>query len=79
MSERDCTLNLGGGYDGSRNFCIRKRRMGWGGARIRRQDGSEFALRPVTTARSPFDIPGVDLKMSAEEIVAFVREGRERS
>jgi hypothetical protein len=49
-----------------------------GEARIRAADGQEYAVRPVVAAASPFDIPGVDLKLSAEEIVSMVREGRER-
>jgi len=49
-----------------------------GEARIRTQDGQEYAVRPVAPAVSPFDIPGMDLKLSAAEIVSFVREGRER-
>jgi antitoxin Phd len=49
-----------------------------GEARIRTRDGREYAVRPVAPGASPFDIPGVDLRLSREEIVAFVREGRER-
>ena len=48
-----------------------------GEARIRTADGQEYAVRPVRAVRSPFDIPGVNLKLSAGEIVSFVREGRE--
>ena len=49
-----------------------------GEVRIKSQDGQEYAVRPVASTASPFDIPGVDLNLSADEIVAFVREGRER-
>ncbi|MFI5380409.1 MAG: type II toxin-antitoxin system Phd/YefM family antitoxin [Tepidisphaerales bacterium] len=49
-----------------------------GEVRIKTQDGREYAVRPVATAASPFDIPGVDLNLSADEIVGFVREVRER-
>ena len=49
-----------------------------GEARIRMRDGQEYAVRPVSGQTSPFDIPGVDLNLSAAEIVGFVREGRER-
>ena len=49
-----------------------------GEARIKSQDGQEYAVRPVGLQPSPFDIPGVDLKLSAREIVACVRESRER-
>lgn len=46
---------------------------------IRRRDGSVFSLtsKPRNT-RSPFDVPGVDADVSAEDIVAAVREVRER-
>jgi hypothetical protein len=49
-----------------------------GEVRIRAQDGQEFSVRPVPPAKSPLDIPGVDLHLTAEEIVQAVREGRER-
>jgi hypothetical protein len=42
------------------------------------QDGQELSVRPVSPAKSPLDIPGVDLHLSAQEIVQAVREGRER-
>jgi antitoxin (DNA-binding transcriptional repressor) of toxin-antitoxin stability system len=44
--------------------------------RIRRRDGSEFVLRPVRASRSPLDVPGVDTDLTADEIVAAVRESR---
>jgi hypothetical protein len=49
-----------------------------GEARIRTRDGQEFSVRPVLPARSPLGIPGVDLHLSADEIVQAIREGRER-
>ena len=49
-----------------------------GEVRIKTPDGREYAVRPVASAASPFDIPGVDLDLSADEIVGFVREVRER-
>jgi hypothetical protein len=49
-----------------------------GEARIRTKDGREYAVRPVARGGSAFDVPGVDLQLTREEIVAFVREGRER-
>ena len=45
---------------------------------IKRKDGSMFAIKPVTKSESPFDVKGIDLSLSAEEIVDFVREVRER-
>jgi len=49
-----------------------------GEARIRRKDGSVFVIRPLETDESPLDVRGVTLKLSADEIVSLVREGRER-
>ena len=45
---------------------------------IRRKDGSTFALIPEKIAASPLDVPSIDAKISTEEIVDFIREGRER-
>lgn len=49
-----------------------------GEVRIKRRDGSEFSLRPVSGTTSPLDVPGVDTDLSRDEIVAAIREGRER-
>lgn len=49
-----------------------------GEVRLKAQDGREYSVRPVLPS-SPFDIAGVDLNLSADEIVQLVREGRERS
>jgi PHD/YefM family antitoxin component YafN of YafNO toxin-antitoxin module len=49
-----------------------------GAVRIKRRDGSEFEIAPVRSQASPLDIQGVDLDLSAEEIVAAVRESRAR-
>jgi hypothetical protein len=49
-----------------------------GEVRIRRRDGRVFVLRPQTAAGSPLDIASVDLGVTTGEIVALVREGRER-
>ena len=49
-----------------------------GGVMIRRRGGQSFVLRPVNPQRSPLDVEGVDLGVTTDEIVATVREGRER-
>lgn len=49
-----------------------------GEIRIRRRDGSEFVLRSVRPTGSPLDVPGVDAGVSRKEIVAALREVRER-
>lgn len=45
---------------------------------IRRKDGRTFALIPENIADSPLDVPSIEAKISTEEIVDFIREGRER-
>jgi antitoxin Phd len=45
---------------------------------IRRKDGRTFALIPEKIAASPLDVPSIEAKISTEEIVDFIREGRER-
>jgi len=45
---------------------------------IRRKDGHTFALIPEKITTSPLDIPSIEAKISTEEIVDFIREGRER-
>jgi hypothetical protein len=47
-----------------------------GEVRIRRKDGQVFVLRPQARSASPLDVAGIDLDLSGEEIVTFVREGR---
>ena len=45
---------------------------------IRRKDGQTFALVPEKIASSPLDVPSIQAKITTEEIVNIVREGRER-
>lgn len=47
-----------------------------GAVRIRRRDGQSFVLTPESSAASPLDVDGVDLRMTRSEIVGFVRESR---
>ena len=42
------------------------------------RDGSEFEISPVRAKSSPLDVEGVDVGVSAEEIVSVVREMRVR-
>ena len=49
-----------------------------GEIRIKRRDGTEFIVRPVRTEGSPLDVPGVDTGLEAADILAAIREGRER-
>jgi hypothetical protein len=47
-----------------------------GAVRIRRKDGQAFVLRPETGAGSPLDVPAILARLSREEIVEAIREGR---
>ena len=49
----------------------------YGEVRIVRKDGQVFVIKPQPRPDSPLDVDGVDLDLTAEEIVEFVREGRE--
>ena len=49
-----------------------------GEIRIKRRDGSEFSLRPVTASESPLDVPGIATGISRSEILGAIREGRDR-
>jgi len=49
-----------------------------GETRIKRQDGSEFTIKPVSSPGSPFDVKGVHTKASSEDIRSAIRESRER-
>jgi antitoxin Phd len=47
-----------------------------GGVRIRRRDGSIFLISQVVSAGSPLDVPGVDVRMTRDDILEVIREGR---
>ena len=49
-----------------------------GETRIKRQDGSEFTIKPVTSPGSPFDVIGVKTKASSKDIRSAIRQSRER-
>ena len=49
-----------------------------GEVRIKRKDGQEFVIKPAEKPVFPLDVEGIDLGISAREIVGFVREVRER-
>lgn len=50
-----------------------------GAVRIRRRDGSAFLVQPDVSRVSPLDVPAARLGLRRDEIVALVREGRERA
>lgn len=45
---------------------------------IRRKDGQTFALVPEKAASSPLDVPSIKAKITTQELVDIIREGRER-
>ena len=45
---------------------------------IKRKDGSVFVIQPVSNMESPLNVKGIDLGLSASEIVDIVREVRKR-
>ncbi len=47
-----------------------------GAVRIRRKDGQVFVLRPEPTTGSPLDVPAVGARLSRNEILGVIREGR---
>lgn len=47
-----------------------------GSVAIRRRDGQTFVIKPELQTESPFDVEGVDLGITRDEIVRFVHEGR---
>ena len=47
-----------------------------GQVRIRRKDGQAFVIRPDRPKTSPLDVQGLNLDITADEIVLFVKEGR---
>ncbi|MGB7148445.1 MAG: hypothetical protein WBD45_04790 [Terriglobales bacterium] len=50
-----------------------------GAVEIRRRDGAIFRILPARKSNaSPLDVKGVKLKISTSDLVAVVREGRER-
>ena len=48
-----------------------------GVVRINRRDGRAFTVQPVKASRSPLAVKGVNLRLTRNEIVDFVRESRE--
>jgi hypothetical protein len=47
-----------------------------GEVRIRRKDGQVFVVRLQPTNKSPFEVDGLDLGLSTQEILGFIDEGR---
>jgi hypothetical protein len=45
---------------------------------IKRKDGSLFIIKPLLNSGSPLDVSGINMNISKEEIVEYLREIRER-
>lgn len=51
----------------------------YGAVEIRRRDGTVFRVQPAPKSKSsPLDVDGVKLGVSTDDIVAAVRESRDR-
>ncbi len=48
-----------------------------GSVRIKRRDGQSFIITSEKHENSPLDVEGINLNLSRDEIVDFIREGRE--
>jgi prevent-host-death family protein len=50
-----------------------------GAVEIRRRDGKVFRILPLAKSKpSPLDVQGVKVGLSPDDLVAIVREGRQR-
>lgn len=47
-----------------------------GSVQIQGRCGQPVVVQPAPPTGSPLDVPGIDLDLSADGIVAFIREGR---
>ena len=47
-----------------------------GEVQIKRQDGIIFRVKPMPKTRSPFDVEGINVSISRDEIVEYIREGK---
>jgi hypothetical protein len=49
-----------------------------GEVKIKRKDGLIFVIKPEQKAESPLAVEGIDLGVTTNEIVDYIREGRRR-
>jgi antitoxin (DNA-binding transcriptional repressor) of toxin-antitoxin stability system len=47
-----------------------------GEVRVKRKDGRVFVIRPAPREDSPLNVQGIDLGLTASEILQFIKEGR---
>ncbi len=43
---------------------------------IKRRDGQVFVVKPQPRTGSPLDVAGMDMNLTAAEILTFIQEGR---
>ncbi|NMC12771.1 MAG: type II toxin-antitoxin system Phd/YefM family antitoxin [Chloroflexi bacterium] len=47
-----------------------------GEVKVKRKDGQIFVIRPEKRMDSPFKVESIDLSLSTDEILEFIRESR---
>jgi hypothetical protein len=47
-----------------------------GEVKVKRKDGQIFVIKPEQKTTSPLDVPGIELNITTDEIVALIRESR---
>ena len=47
-----------------------------GEVRVKRKDGQVFVIQPAPREDSPLNVKGIDLGLTASEILQFIQEGR---
>jgi len=47
-----------------------------GEVRIKRKDGQVFVVKLQSSKKSPFEVEGLNLGLSTQEIMGFIAEGR---
>ena len=45
---------------------------------IKRKDGSQFSLMPEITTASPLDVPSINCKISLDDILTSIDDGRKK-
>ena len=49
-----------------------------GSALLQRSNGELFVIKPQKRRRSPLDVSGIEMDITTDEIIGFIRECRER-
>jgi hypothetical protein len=63
--------------DARQNFAsILEQALREGQVKVKRKDGQVFIIQPEKRTNSPLDVESLDLGVTTDEIVAFIRESR---